>query len=381
MLNKKSSSRVSQGSRRTEYLFLPLLLLLTGCSTTNIPGLDRVFFPNSSAKVGPLITSEEQYPENEADSVETSVEQVKPSQQNVDVVDATNTANKAPLPTPELEPSVVTQTAKSKTNSESIAETKSNPTLQATVNEVSTQTSKLETPKAIEEKTTKVTPSVPTTAPVLVKETIKHGSVSGQVIIIADDGKSIAAQGTLVTLTPKKSRAEAEKRKPKTHVIDMQDKEYQPQYSTINAGDQVVFVNKDNIQHNVFSPSGNNAFDLGTYGAGLKRAVTLSEPGIVKVYCNIHADMAMFVAVGDPGMSIQTDDQGRYRIDNVPLGAYDMTIWNIRGETTRTVEVKSSETVKLVDQINTVAAKTETHKNKFGGNYSKNSALFEDEFY
>ena len=380
MLNKKSSNRESQGSRRTEYLFLPLLLLLAGCSTTNIPGLDRVFFPNSSAKVGPLITSQEQYPANNSDSSAGSTEPNK--EQNNDVSEAVSTpSSRVPEPATqaeaELESGIEIQTAIAKTNSSS----NSKPTLQASVNDEGVQTSKPETPKAIEGKTPKVAASVPAVEPVLVKETIKHGAVSGQVIIIADDGKSIAAQGTLVTLTPKESSDAAEKRQPKTHVIDMQDKEYQPQYSTINAGDQVVFVNKDNIQHNVFSPSGNNAFDLGTYGAGLKRAVTLSEPGIVKVYCNIHADMATFVAVADPGMSVKADDQGRYRIDNVPPGDYDMTIWNIRGETTRTVEVKSSETVKLVDRINTVAAKTEIHKNKFGGNYSKNAALFEDEFY
>lgn len=161
----------------------------------------------------------------------------------------------------------------------------------------------------------------------------------------------------------------------------MQDKQYQTRYSTINTGDEVVFVNKDNIQHNVFSSSGSNAFDLGTYGAGLKRGVTLTEPGIVKVYCNIHADMATFVAVADPGLSVEVDDQGRYQMDKVPLGTYDMTVWNIRGETTRTIEIKAKETLELVDRIDTAVVKKETHKNKFGGNYSKNAALFEDEFY
>lgn len=205
--------------------------------------------------------------------------------------------------------------------------------------------------------------------------------MTGQVVLVSDDGKFLSAEGTLITLMRRETSGGVQNKKTKTHVIDMKDKEYQPRYSTINVGDQVVFVNKDNIQHNVFSSSGSNAFDLGTYGSGLKRAVTLTEPGIVKIYCNIHADMATFVAVSDPGLSVEADEQGRYKIDEVPLGTYEMVIWNIRGETKRTIEVKGKKTIQMVDRIDTTVVKAETHKNKFGDNYSKNSALFEDEFY
>jgi len=159
------------------------------------------------------------------------------------------------------------------------------------------------------------------------------GAVSGSVVLLGGNGQKLSATGTMVTLTPKALESSSIKRRaPKTHVIDMEDKQYQPRYSTINAGDQVVFVNKDNIRHNVFSSSGSNAFDLGTYGAGLKRAVTLEEPGIVKIYCNIHSDMATFVAVGNQSLSTKADDQGRYQIGNVPPGTYELGLWNIRGE-------------------------------------------------
>jgi len=65
----------------------------------------------------------------------------------------------------------------------------------------------------------------------------------------------------------------------------------------------------------------------------------------------------------------------------VPPGTYELSIWNIRGESKRTIVVKANETNKLVDRIDIAAFKAESHKNKFGGNYSKNSNLFEDEFY
>lgn len=210
---------------------------------------------------------------------------------------------------------------------------------------------------------------------------LEYGSIAGKVDLIGREGEQLQATGTMITLTPKTMMNKVQDRPSEVHIIDMEDKTYQPRYSTIHAGDQVVFVNKDKIRHNVFSSSGNNAFDLGTYGADLKRAVTLKESGIVKIYCNIHSGMVTFIAVGNQGLSVKTDDQGRYNISEVLPGTYEVAIWNIRGETKRIVEVRADEIIELVDRIDTTAFKVEPHKNKFGEKYSKNATLFEDEFY
>ena len=54
----------------------------------------------------------------------------------------------------------------------------------------------------------------------------------------------------------------------------------------------------DNIYHNVFSMSANNAFDLGLYNSGGEpKSHTFTEPGPVDVYCNIHPQMAASVLV------------------------------------------------------------------------------------
>ncbi|GAA6137483.1 hypothetical protein NBRC116583_12300 [Arenicella sp. 4NH20-0111] len=349
---------------------LPLLMLLTSCTTTHIPGLDQILFPNSSAKVGPLVTADEQYPVSDETTTpvpddELLVEPISDSPEalkNDDSVQASRSKAK---------PESVTQVA--------VPEVAPTPMLDG--DDINAPIENGEPQKLLERKSQQQAPTAMPKETEPMETKIYGGAVSGQVVLIAEGGKALAAGGTLITLTPTSSNGDSQSGSSKTHVIDMEDKEYKPRYSTINAGDQIVFVNKDNIRHNVFSSSGNNAFDLGTYGAGLKRAVTLKESGVVKIYCNIHADMATFVAVGNQGLSAETDDQGRYQISQIPPGTYDMSIWNIRGETKRTVEMRANETLKLVDQIDTNAFKIETHKNKFGGNYSKNATLFEDEFY
>jgi plastocyanin len=360
MLFKMSLSRVQEYSFNMRLaLVLTLLSLLTSC-TTFIPGIDRVQFSDSSARVGPLITVDEQYPANESEAVSA-------------------TAEVKPITEPE-------------TNfSEPIGQLKSGQKMATGTDEISTiqttEVNEIAPSKAIEPKNNPEFESLSAISPEAEKPkdsmeiAIEYGAVTGKVVLIGDEQQLLSPTGTMITLTPQMLVDEAQGRPSQVHLIDMEDKTYQPRYSTIHAGDQVVFVNKDDIQHNVFSSSGNNGFDLGTYGAGLKRAVTLKEPGIVKIYCNIHPEMATFVAVGGQGLSVRADDQGRYQIDEVLPGTYEVTIWNIRGETKRIVAIKADETIELVDRIDTTAFKVEPHKNKFGGNYSKNSTLFEDEFY
>lgn len=338
-------------------LVLPLLSLLTSC-TTFIPGLDRILFSNSSAKVGPLVKTDEQYPA-------VVNESVLATQDSATIAET------------------IADTSELKSKTDANIETKikiSNSKTTAKPDHIDPQPP-----------TAKVTPlkarkTAPKAADVTIEKesndiVIAYGSVSGKVVLVGDDGQQLSANDTLITLTPKTKRNEVQNRPSKVHLIDMENKEYQPRYSGVQAGDQVVFVNKDNILHNVFSSSGNNAFDLGTYGAGLKRAVTLQEPGVVKIYCNIHSDMATFISVSDQGFSVKADDQGRYQIDEVLPGAYELAIWNIRGEKKQVVNVTADNTIKLMDRIDTTAFKVEPHKNKFGGKYSKNSTLFEDEFY
>jgi plastocyanin len=324
---------------------MPIMLSQTAC-TTFIPGVDRVLFRNSSAQVGPLVDTQAQYPS------ETNVEGT--SEEIVASHDAP--ISKAPSPEPVADP---------------VVEEKLAPATSATKASSSPVTPK---PHAVP-----ANPSLPQPEPEEIA--IDYGSVAGKVVLTGDEGQVLPSSGTMITLTPKAIAQSEVDRRPQVHIIDMEDKTYRPRYSTIHAGDQVVFVNKDNIRHNVFSSSGGNAFDLGTYGAGLKRAVTLKEPGIVKIYCNIHSEMATFVAVGDQGLSMKVDDQGRYRIRDVLPGTYEMSVWNIRGETKREITVRANKTTELLDRIDTTAFKVEPHKNKFGGKYSKNATLFEDEFY
>jgi plastocyanin len=100
-----------------------------------------------------------------------------------------------------------------------------------------------------------------------------------------------------------------------------------PHVLAIRVGTVVDFPNGDPFFHNVFSLSKTRPFDLGRYARGHSKAIRFDEPGIVRVFCDIHSHMSAFILVFAHRFFAVTDDQGRYRIDRVPPGTYTMTAW------------------------------------------------------
>ena len=107
-----------------------------------------------------------------------------------------------------------------------------------------------------------------------------------------------------------------------------------PHVLAITAGTWVDFPNGDRTYHNVFSLSKAKEFNLGRYAAGHSESVKFDQPGVVRVFCEIHSHMNAFILVIGHRFFAMTDDDGRYRIDGVPPGTYTLVVWNeaIRGD-------------------------------------------------
>ena len=52
------------------------------------------------------------------------------------------------------------------------------------------------------------------------------------------------------------------------------------------------------------------------------------RPGIVRVFCEIHSHMNAFILVFNHPFFALTDADGRYRIESVPPGVYNVVAWN-----------------------------------------------------
>ena len=111
-------------------------------------------------------------------------------------------------------------------------------------------------------------------------------------------------------------------------IMDQRNETFVPHVLAVTTGTTVDFPNSDTFYHNVFSLSKTQRFDLGRYAAGRSRSVRFDRPGIVRVFCDIHSHMNAFILVFSHPFFAMTDADGRYRIENVPPGTYNVVAWN-----------------------------------------------------
>jgi plastocyanin len=120
---------------------------------------------------------------------------------------------------------------------------------------------------------------------------------------------------------------------PGTVVLDQRNLEFVPRVLAVPAGTRVRMPNSDRVFHNVFSFHHGKRFDLGLYPAGTDKVVTFEEPGLSRIFCNIHPTMAAYLLVVDSPFVAVTDEQGRFAIDGVPPGTHDYRLWRPGHET------------------------------------------------
>ncbi len=100
------------------------------------------------------------------------------------------------------------------------------------------------------------------------------------------------------------------------------------------------FVNRDRFYHTVFSLSKDNKFDIGRKPTGVVVEQMFETTGEVELFCDIHPQMRATVLVLDTPWFTQPDSTGNFRLDELPVGRYDLRAYHPEhGQLERTVEV------------------------------------------
>jgi plastocyanin len=132
----------------------------------------------------------------------------------------------------------------------------------------------------------------------------------------------------VVILEAAKDAAQYPPKPPVTEILNQQGARFAPDIIVVPAGSTVEFPNLDPIFHNVFSLSKAQPFDLGYYPKGQSRAVKFNNPGVIQVYCHIHANMyAAIVVTASPWFQKPAPD-GSFSFSGVPAGRYRLTAWH-----------------------------------------------------
>jgi len=149
-----------------------------------------------------------------------------------------------------------------------------------------------------------------------------------------------------------------------------QKKQFTPQLLVVPVGSTVDFPNFDPIRHNAFSVSGGNTFDLGLVGAGERKTATFREPGLVRVFCNVHHAMFAHVLVVDTPHFVQPDRDGVFSLGGLPAGAGTLHFWHERAEAgARRVVVPAAGELEI--ELEVTQPRVPPHKNKFGKSYAR----------
>lgn len=152
-------------------------------------------------------------------------------------------------------------------------------------------------------------------------------TIAGEFLAKVTDLENKPVIHALVILKPVSTKHTI-KSKTKIFNIDQIDKEFIPRISAITIGTPVLFPNKDNIRHHVYSFSPAKRFELPLYTGVPAQPVVFDQAGIVKLGCNIHDWMQAYVYVTDTPYFGQTKTDGTVRIGQLPAGRYTVQVWH-----------------------------------------------------
>lgn len=154
-------------------------------------------------------------------------------------------------------------------------------------------------------------------------------------------------------------------------------KRFIPDLIAVTAGGTVSFPNGDPFLHNVFSPTTERSFDLGSYPHGETRTRTFPKPGVVDIYCNLHPEMSATLVILPNARYAIADSAGRFEIAGVPAGTWTVFAFSRRAvapvSTRVTVGASGATEVKL--ELSEVQ-RDFTHKNKYGETYKPSTTVY-----
>jgi plastocyanin len=203
------------------------------------------------------------------------------------------------------------------------------------------------------------------------------GTVTGRIDL--KDSKDAAVRkkmdysGVVVWLEP--VNAQALPASPTHAKIVQKDKTFTPHVLAVRTGTAVDFPNFDPIFHNAFSNYDGQLFDVGLYPPGTSRTVRFSRPGVVRVFCNIHASMSAVIVVVNTAYFDTTRKDGAFEIPAVAPGDYQVHIFHERAmpatlnSISRRITVTTEPLALGPLSISESGYLPIPHKNKYGHEY------------
>lgn len=204
-------------------------------------------------------------------------------------------------------------------------------------------------------------------------------SVSGRVVLRDSKDATVSKKGdysgVVIWLEPENGEGLPVPQGARAKMIQ-KDKTFIPHVLAVPVGATVDFPNLDPIFHNAFSNYDGQLFDVGLYPPGTSRSVRFTRPGIVRVFCNIHASMSAVIAVLATPYFDTSQKYGNFEIKDVPPGDYRLKVFHERATAAtlnalnRKITVGAAGLVLPLIEVSESGYLVVPHTNKFGKEYS-----------
>ncbi|HYU32707.1 MAG TPA: hypothetical protein VEW48_11135 [Thermoanaerobaculia bacterium] len=151
-------------------------------------------------------------------------------------------------------------------------------------------------------------------------------------------------------------------------LMSTRQKQFSPRLLVVPRGGRVRFPNEDPILHNIFSVSSGNAFDLGLYRKGPGKEQRFTEPGVVRVFCNVHHDMVAYILVMDTPYVASPEPDGSFVLSGLPRGPGRLTVWHEQADPW-TADLQLPQEKPVAARVEVVRPRVPPHLNKIGQSY------------
>ncbi|MGS2723975.1 methylamine utilization protein [Porticoccus sp. GXU_MW_L64] len=141
------------------------------------------------------------------------------------------------------------------------------------------------------------------------------------------NGRTANLEQAVVYAIPQSPLANPALDRPAT--IVQRNLQFDPYISVIQRNSQVIFPNRDDTSHHVYSFSPAKSFELPLYKKQLPGPVLFDKPGLVVLGCNIHDWMLAYLLVVDTPFFTQLSED-RQQLADVPAGTYQLHLWHPR---------------------------------------------------
>lgn len=111
--------------------------------------------------------------------------------------------------------------------------------------------------------------------------------------------------------------------------LDQQGCVYKPHVQIVSAGAMLEILNNDGILHNVHTTgSANPPLNIAQPKFKKKIAQKFDKPEPIKFDCDVHSWMRAWAVVAEHPYYAVTDENGAFKLADVPPGTYQLKVWH-----------------------------------------------------